>query len=127
MALSGIPLRIRNSFAPSGPGTLVANHIGAARLGVKAITTRKQAETGIVSLFVDTRDEQIAIRATAALDAAGVGFTLAESKDGFSIIVPGDDLASCVRLLHREFDLGSERRQNRFPNRYRTLQSVVEC
>ncbi len=103
----GIPLRIRNSFNPAHPGTLVADKPGMARRTVPAIISTEGLCLVAVEGNGDTWTPQLAARALVRLTEAGVDvlmFTQSFTERTLSLVVGQRDLEPCLRTLETEFE-----------------------
>lgn len=100
-----IPLVIRNSFAPDGPGTTISEK-GDPRPGIRAVT----AVSGLCLLSLDgkgmTGIPGIAARVfgtTARLGVSVVMFSQASSEQNIAIVLPEADRARTAAALGQEF------------------------
>jgi aspartate kinase len=100
-----IPLVIRNSFAPDGPGTTISER-GDPRPGIRAVT----AVSGLCLLSLDgkgmTGIPGIAARVfgtTARLGVSVVMFSQASSEQNIAIVLPEADRARTAAALGQEF------------------------
>ncbi len=100
-----IPLVIRNSFAPDGPGTRISER-GDPRPGVRAVT----AVSGLCLLSLDGKGMAgvpgIAARVfgtTARLGVSVVMFSQASSEQNIAIVLPEADRARTAAALGQEF------------------------
>lgn len=100
-----IPLVIRNSFAPDGPGTTISEK-GDPRPGIRAVT----AISGLCLLSLDgkgmTGIPGIAARVfgtTARLGVSVVMFSQASSEQNIAIVLPEADRARTAAALGQEF------------------------
>lgn len=100
-----IPLVIRNSFAPDGPGTTISEK-GDPRPGIRAVT----AVSGLCLLSLDgkgmTGIPGIAARVfgtTARLGVSVVMFSQASSEQNIAIVLPEVDRARTAAALGQEF------------------------
>jgi len=103
----GIPLRIRNSFNPSHPGTLVADKPGMDRRTLPAIISTKGLCLIAVEGNGDTWTPQLAARALMRLAESGVAvlmFTQSFTERTLSLVVGQGDKESCLRTLKNEFE-----------------------
>jgi aspartate kinase len=101
-----IPLRIRNTFNPSLPGTLIVKTPSPERPPMRAIISTR----GLGLLAVRGSDEawtpQIAARALGCLGQAGVEvlmFTQSFSEHNLSLVLQGSDMSPSLHLLRQEF------------------------
>jgi aspartate kinase len=101
----GVPLVIRNSFNPKGPGTVISG-AGSARKGVRAVTAIPamclisldgQGMTGIPGIAARV------FATTARLDVSVVMFSQASSEQNIALVVPEADRARTVGALEQEF------------------------
>jgi aspartokinase/homoserine dehydrogenase 1 len=107
LADAGIPLRIRNTFHPDHPGTLIVATPGADRRRVPAILS----STGLSMVAVGSNDDSwslpLAARALQLLSEAGVDVLLlsqAYSEHSLNLVVREQNQAHCLHALHKEFD-----------------------
>ena len=103
----GIPLRIRNSFNPAHPGTLVADKPGMDRRTVPAIISTKGLCLIAVEGNGDTWTPQLAARALMRLAESGVAvlmFTQSFTERTLSLVVGQRDMESCLRTFKNEFE-----------------------
>ncbi len=108
----GIPLRILNSFEPSHPGTLIVREPSPDRELWPAIIST----TGLSLIAVGTADDSwslaMSARALQRLSEAGVDvlmFSQSFSEHSLNLIVRERDQAHCLRVLRREFGVGTEK------------------
>jgi aspartate kinase len=124
----GIPLWIRNTFAPNFPGTRITPTGPAIPGGVKGLTAmlrcdvaqdpaHKRAEDAALDLTaaivtvvgMDIRSTEAAARMLGALSLAQVNIVaMFEGASGcsVSVVVAGKDKTAALTALHREFQLG---------------------
>ena len=102
----GIPLRIRNTFNPTHPGTLVVKEPSDGHPRMRAIISTR----GLSLLAVRGSDNgwtpQVAARALQCLGQAGVEvlmFTQSFSEHNLTLVVRQGDLTPSLRLLRQEF------------------------
>jgi len=107
LADAGIPLRIRNTFHPDHPGTLIVASPGADRRREPAILS----STGLSMVAVGSNDDswslQLAARALQLLSEAGVDVLLlsqAFSEHSLNLVVREQNQTHCLHVLHKEFD-----------------------
>jgi aspartokinase/homoserine dehydrogenase 1 len=103
----GIPLRIRNSFDPSRPGTLVGDKPGAGRRTVPAIISTKGLCLVAIEGNGDTWTPLISARALTRLAEVGADvlmFTQSFTERTLSLVVRQSDVDSCLRALRKEFE-----------------------
>ena len=100
-----IPLVIRNSFAPEGPGTTISEK-GDPRPGIRAVT----AVSGLCLLSLDGKGMSgipgIAARVfatTARLGVSVVMFSQASSEQNIALVFPEADRARTAAALEQEF------------------------
>jgi len=103
---NGIPLRIKNSFNSTDPGTLVVETPCPERERLPAIVSA----TGLSLITVGSETErsrlQTAIRALQRLDDAALPVLMVSqsySEQGLNLIVREQDQAHCLRVLANEF------------------------
>ena len=106
----GIPVWIRNSFAPGRPGTLIT---GAARHGVKSLAARDAAESGAAVVTVVgerlRHHPDVARRISWALAGERIpvlALPPPEADNQFSLTVPRGELRRALVAVHRALDLG---------------------
>ena len=103
----GIALRIRNTFNPSHPGTLVTDAPGSGRRTVPAIISTKGLCLITVEGHGDTWTPQVSAQALMRLSEAGVSvlmFTQSFTDCTLSLLVRQSDMAPCLRTLEHEFE-----------------------
>jgi len=103
----GIPLRIRNSFRPSHPGTLVGDKPGAQRRTVPAIISTKGLCLVAVQGNGDAWTPLISARTLTRLAEAAIDvlmFTQSFTERTLSLVVRQSDVDPCLRTLRREFE-----------------------
>jgi aspartate kinase len=103
----GIPLRIRNSFNPRHPGTLIVESPGRDREVLPAIISA----TGLSMIAVGSQDDSwtlhMAARVLQRLSAVGLEvlmFSQSLSEHNLNLVVREKDQDHCLRVLHREFE-----------------------
>lgn len=103
---SGIPLRIKNTFNPTHPGTVIEEDIAPQNGALKAVTAIK----GVSMITVEGKGmigvPGIAARtfgAVARLDVSVLLITQASSEQSICFIVPEASAAAVVRSLEDEF------------------------
>jgi len=103
----GIPLRILNSFAPDGPGTLIVPEPDPNRTLMPAIISTE----GLCLIGVSGNGRgwslEMASRALRCLASAGVGvlmFSQSFSERSLNLVVRRQDQKHSVNALKREFD-----------------------
>ena len=102
----GIPLRIRNTFNPSHPGTLIMKEPSVGRPRTRAIISTRGLSLLAVRGSDDAWTPQVAARALHCLGQAGVEvlmFTQSFSEHSLTLLVRRGDLNSSLRLLRQEF------------------------
>jgi len=102
----GIPLRIRNTFHPAHPGTLIVKEPSAGRPRTRAIISTRELSLLAVRGSDDVWTPQVAARALHCLGQAGVEvlmFTQSFSERNLALLVRRGDLSSSLRLLRQEF------------------------
>ncbi len=104
---NGIPLRIRNSFNPAHPGTLIVQQPRPERAVLPAIIST----TGLSLIAVGSQDDSwtlaMAARALQRLSEAGLEVRMLSqslSEHRLNLVVREQDQAHCLRLLRREFE-----------------------
>lgn len=110
---SGIPLRIKNTFNPTHPGTVIVDEAPAQNGSLKAVTAIK----GVNMITVEGKGmigvPGIAARtfgAVARLDVSVLLITQASSEQSICFIVPQAAAAAVVAGVEREFAAELERR-----------------
>ncbi len=103
---SEIPLRLRNSFNPEHPGTLIVKNPNPGRTLLPAIIST----TGLTMIAVGSQDDSwtpdAAARALRKLCAAGLDvpmFSQSFSEHSLNLVVRQQDLNHCLKLLCEEF------------------------
>jgi len=109
-----IPIRIKNSFAPDAPGTLITAETPVHRYGVKTVTSI----TGLMMVSVEGRGmigvPGVAGRVfttTARHRISVLMFSQGSSEQHISLVVNRDDGDETVKALRREFSAEMERRR----------------
>jgi aspartate kinase len=109
-----IPIRIKNTFAPDVPGTLISSESPAHRYGVKTVTSI----TGLMLVSVEGRGmigvPGVAGRVfttTARNRISVLMFSQGSSEQHISIVVSKQDGENTVKALRREFETEIERRR----------------
>ena len=124
----GIPLWIRNTFAPHLPGTRITPAGPAIQGGVKGLTAMVHCEAAgepphrnaddithdpsaaiVTAVGMDIRSTEAAARMLGALSLAQVNVgAMFEGASGcsVSVVVAGKDKTAALVTLHREFQLG---------------------
>jgi aspartate kinase len=101
-----IPLRIRNTFDPSHPGTLIVKEPSEGRPRARAIISTRGLSLLAVRGSNDAWTPQVAARALHCLGQAGVEvlmFTQSFSERNLTLVVRQGDLDTSLRLLDQEF------------------------
>jgi len=102
----GIPLRIRNTFNPDHPGTLIVKEPSAGRPRTQAIISTRGLSLLAVRGSDDAWTPQVAARALQCLGQAGVEvlmFTQSFSEHNLTLLVRRGELEPSLRLLRQEF------------------------
>jgi bifunctional aspartokinase / homoserine dehydrogenase 1 len=113
----GIPLSIRNTFAPDHPGTRITPKGSANGTGVKAVTITKDVAitfnpaVAIVTLVGDNVRDAAGIveRLSAALTRQNVsliGTARASTGSSLSLVVSQQDVKAALVIIHQELQLG---------------------
>jgi aspartate kinase len=105
---AGIPLRIRNSFAPERPGTRVSLEGRPAPSGVKAITSIRDVSLVTVAGRGMQGIPGIAARAFGAVAAERANVLMisqASSENNICLVVRSDEAARVVRSLRAALEL----------------------
>ncbi len=109
----GIPIRIKNTFAPSAEGTLITHESPANHQGVKTVTSI----TGVSMVSIEGSG-MIGVPGTAQRAFAAIAhhkinvlmFSQGSSEQHISLVVSRADCPGTVRALRREFDPELEKR-----------------
>ncbi len=109
---SGIPVQIRNSFAPEIEGTWVTGSGRTAPAAITGIAARTIGGDSLVTLLGNESALATRGRVVYALAGTGVDYTFGEAAEGACLTISTSDVERCVQVLHREFDLSRERAQN---------------
>ena len=114
----GIPLRIRNTFNPQHPGTLIVEKPSLERDLLPAIIS----STGLSQIAIGGQEDgwtlEMAARALQHLSGAGVEvlmFSQSFSEQSLNLVVREQDQAHCLNLLCREFGDGTAREWSALP------------
>ena len=102
----GIPLRIRNTFNPTHPGTLIVKEPSDGRIRMRAIISTRGLSLLVVRGSDDAWTPQVAARALDCLGQAGVEvlmFTQSFSEHNLTLVMRQGDLLPSLRLLRQEF------------------------
>ena len=113
----GIPLSIRNTFAPDHPGTRITPAGSANGTGVKAVTITKDVAitfnpaVAIVTLVGDNVRDRAGMveRLSAALachHVSLIGTARACSGSSLSLLVSQQDVKAALVIIHHELELG---------------------
>jgi aspartate kinase len=109
-----IPIRIKNTFAPEMPGTLIAADSPAHRYGVKTVTSI----TGMTLVSVEGRGmigvpgvAGLVFTTTARQRISVLMFSQGSSEQHISLVVGRPDGEQTVKALRREFETEMERRR----------------
>jgi bifunctional aspartokinase / homoserine dehydrogenase 1 len=113
----GIPLSIRNTFAPDHPGTRITPKGSANGTGVKAVTITKDVAitfnpaVAIVTLVGDNVRDRAGMveRLSAALarhNVSLIGTARASSGSSLSFVVSQQDVKAALVIIHQELELG---------------------
>ena len=110
----GIPIHIKNTFAPEHEGTLITTESPKIHQGVKTVSSI----TGVTLVSVEGRGmigvPGTAQRAFAAIANRGINvlmFSQGSSEQHISLVVSRQDGDNTVRALKREFEPEIEKRQ----------------
>jgi len=101
-----IPLRIRNTFNPCHPGTLIVKEPAAGRSPPRAIISTQGLSLLSVRSSGDAWTPQVAARVLHCLGRAGIEvlmFTQSFSERNLTLLVRQGELHAGVRLLRHEF------------------------
>ncbi|NPV09917.1 MAG: aspartate kinase [Anaerolineae bacterium] len=102
----GIPLRIRNTFNPQHPGTLIVGQSSRVNSGPRAIITSKGLSAIAVVGNTDGWSAAVSARALVALSRAGsevLMFGQSFVDKTIALLVRGQDTEHSVAALKREF------------------------
>lgn len=102
-----IPLRIKNTFNPAHPGTLIIEKPGLSRHITPAIISTKDLGLIIVAGGDETWTPEVAARALSRLARAGVDvlmFSQSFSERNLSLVVRQSDMEHSLKALQREFE-----------------------
>jgi aspartate kinase len=109
-----IPIRIKNTFAPEAPGTLISAETPSRQLNVKTVTSI----TGMTLVSVEGRGmigvPGVAGRVfttTARHRISAMMFSQGSSEQHISLVVSRNDGEQTVKALRREFETEIERRR----------------
>lgn len=105
----GIPVRVKNTFEPDYPGTLVVKEQETSQNVVKAVTVVNKVALVNISGAGMVGTIGVAARAFTALANAGVNITMisqGSSEANLSVVVDEAHLKQAVRALKREFKNG---------------------
>lgn len=114
---SGIPLSIRNTFAPDHPGTRITPKGSSAGAGIKAVTVAADVAitlnpaVALVTLVGDNVRDLTGIveRLSGALardNVSLIGVVRASSGCSLSLVVAQQDVKAALVTIHRELQLG---------------------
>ncbi|MBI4458277.1 aspartate kinase [Candidatus Uhrbacteria bacterium] len=101
----GIPIRLRNTFRPEAPGTVIGTRTGAAPLGAKAVTAAKKLA---VAAIEGKGMSGIAGFAAQVFGAAGrhginiVMFSQSSSEQTICLVIESKDAAAMKTALEEE-------------------------
>ena len=102
----GIPIRTKNTFNPTHPGTLIVSEAEPARQGVRGITAIK----GLSLVTVEGRGMMgvpgVAAKVFTAVAREGISVLMisqSSSEQNICFVVPGASAAPAVAALDREF------------------------
>ena len=107
----GIPLWIRNTFAPERGGTRITPHASAGAAGAKGITAlHLDAEVALVSVVgsrLDSSETSTAILAALERENVNVLGVRPGSAERVSFAIANSELGRALETLHRELRLGA--------------------
>jgi bifunctional aspartokinase / homoserine dehydrogenase 1 len=107
LMLQGIPLAIRNTFAPERPGTKITSDGSSSGAGVRALTGSNDAALITVRAAKVSDTPNILRRARATIAAVPVELRLAPqysaAQDEISLVVPSALAATTLHALRKEF------------------------
>jgi aspartate kinase len=102
----GIPIRTKNTFNPTHPGTLIVSEAAPAKQGVRGITAIK----GLSLVTVEGRGMMgvpgVAAKVFTAVAREGISVLMisqSSSEQNICFVVPGASAAPAVAALEREF------------------------
>jgi aspartate kinase len=110
----GIPIRIRNTFAPEDPGTLITRESPPSHQGVKTVTSIRDLSlvsiegSGMIGV---PGTAQRAFGSIAELRINVLMFSQGSSEQHISLVVNRADGRETVLALRREFESEIEKRQ----------------
>jgi aspartate kinase len=110
----GIPIRIRNTFSPDSPGTLITRESPPSHQGVKTVTSIRDLSlvsiegSGMIGV---PGTAQRAFGSIAQLRINVLMFSQGSSEQHISLVVNRADSRETVRALRREFESEIEKRQ----------------
>jgi bifunctional aspartokinase / homoserine dehydrogenase 1 len=107
LMLQGIPLAIRNTFAPARPGTKITSDGSSSGAGVRALTGSNDAALITVRAAKVPDTPNILRRALATIAGVPVELRLAPqysaAQDEISLVVPAALAATTLHALRKEF------------------------
>ncbi len=112
VAVSGIPVQIRNSFALEVEGTWVTSNPQPAGHAITGIAAKIVESRAVVTLLHQEATSGVRVRERIARALAEIDYQFTETQGTASLTVSESELPSCVQILHYEFDLSSLREQN---------------
>ena len=104
----GIPLRIRSTFHPERPGTLISDDTVPAPFGVKTVTSVRDAALLVVEGPALAGSPEVIERlfaTTAKAEARLLMVSQASSEQSVTLVVPAEDLKRLRRAIERTFKL----------------------
>ncbi len=110
----GIPIRIRNTFAPELSGTLITRESPPSRQGVKTVTSIRDLSLVSIEGSGMIGVPGTAQRAFGSIAALGINvlmFSQGSSEQHISLVVNRADSRGTVRALRAEFEPEIEKRQ----------------
>jgi bifunctional aspartokinase / homoserine dehydrogenase 1 len=111
---AGVPLRIKNTFHPAHPGTLIAATSAAGPGAVKAVTAIRDLALVTVEGLGMLGVPGIAGRTFGALAAAGVNVLMisqASSESNIAMVIARREVAAATRALREAFALELHRHE----------------
>lgn len=112
----GVPVLIRNTFAPALPGTRITLSAATPYSGVKGLAVNAPADQDFAIVSLVGRNLNVSDRGRrllATLKDHGMNANIQSSSDcSVSFAVARQDVTAAVRLAHREFELAGSTLQN---------------
>ena len=102
-----IPVRVKNTFSPKDPGTIITNEPGQVKDVVKAVTLIKNVSLINISGPGLVRSPKISARVFSALADKSVDIIIVSqgsSERNISLVTDGPHLRKAINALKKEFD-----------------------